>query len=98
MQKHDVCLYLHATGAEVAEVLFHAEIDGVHWTGVVPWKTLSQADDVRKCVVADDAVLIKSERIIESVIYSPAPCGAISIVIMPAIARFGLHPEYSSFE
>ena len=83
---------------EVAAIVFFVEIDGAYHTAIAPWITESQEEWVRKCTVCDDAILIDSNRIVESIIYCDAPVGSVATLFMPAISRFGLHPKHNVYK
>ena len=83
----DVCTYQLADGPDVgvAEVFFHSSVNGVCLTCLSDWPVASKSDYHWKAIVREHCIIVHSERILHSVVFTPTRVGKTSTIIMPCV-------------
>ena len=82
----DVVTYRFADhGVGIAEVMFHCSVDGRCLTCISDWHIAGKTDHVWKAEVREQAMIVPSERLLQSVVYTPAAVGKTSTIMMPCV-------------
>ena len=83
----DVVLVMFASTMAVGEVYFHATVNGTAYTCLSQWDTVESDAHTMICRVRDAPIILRTSAMLESVVYSRAPVGGVSHVLLPIIRR-----------
>lgn len=82
----DVCTYqLDGHGVGFAEIFFHSSVNGVCLTCLSDWPIVSKSDYYWKATVREHCIIVDSDRLLHSVVFTPTTVGKTSTIIMPCV-------------